>query len=322
MRRRHLSLLAVAALACAVLGSTDASAFPHVASRDETLAQMAIRVYGAPRFETALVGANALDVHGGSAVVPGQPLEIPAPTYVRVAEGDTWPSLARSHLGDAKRADTLARANAAVSWVPPVAGREIVVPAVVGHLVAEGETMPALAQRYLGDGNKAWELDAYNGRKGEQRLLRGEVVLVPLFDLVLTEEGKREAHAAAERLRLQGGGRAHAAQKVAEAEIPPLLADVRSGRYVDAVAKGNKLLGSGELTRPQLATIHRALLEAYVALDAIGLASGACAAFREHSAQAKREGAAGEPSHADPRTAVNLDPKLVSPKIRAACGAR
>jgi LysM repeat protein len=280
-------------------------AFTHVVSQGETLAQLAIKVYGTPRFETAIAGANALDAHGGSAIVPGQPIEIPAPAHHRVQEGETWFGLARMFLGDNRRGETLARANNAVAWVPPVPNQEIEIPAVVAHIAAEGETVAGLALRYLGDSNKAWVLDAYNFRKGDQKLLRGDVVLVPLLDLALTEEGKKEARAAAERTRTEGGGQAFEAQRRAESDIPPLLADVRAGRYVDAVSKGNKLLGSGELTKPQLASIHRALLEAYVALEAHGQAAGACAAWKSNLG--------GD---------VKLDPKTTSPKIRAACGAK
>lgn len=291
--------------AASILAPSDASAFGHVVSHGETLAQLAIRFYGTPRFEAAIAGANALDAHGGSAIVAGQPLEIPAPAHHRVKDGETWFALARAFLGDPKRADTLARANGAVPWVAPAENQEIEIPAVVAHIAAEGETMMAVAQRYMGDVNKAWELDVYNGREPKQKLLRGDVVLVPLVDLFLTEEGKKAARAAAERTRTEGGGQAYEAQRRAEADIPPLLADVRAGRYVDAVAKGNRLLGSGELTRPQLASIHRALLEAYVALEAAGLAAGACAAWRAS--------AGGEPK---------LEPRAVSPKIRAACAVR
>jgi LysM repeat protein len=282
----------------------DASAFTHVVSQGETLAQIAITFYGTPRFETALVGANALDAHGGSAIVAGQPLEIPAPSHHRVAENETWAELARVHLGDAKRAEILARANGGVSWVQPATGQEIEVPAIVAHIAAEGETVPQLSQRYLGDVNRGWELDAYNNRRGDQRLLRGDVILVPLIDVALTEEGKKAARAAADRIRTEGSGRAYEVQRRAEADIPPLLADVRAGRYVDAVAKGNRLLGSGDLTRPQLASIHRALIDAYVALEAPGLAAGACAAWRTNA------------------TDLRLDARNVSPKVRAACGAR
>ena len=292
-------------LACAFVTHGGASAFTHIVSPGETLAQIAITFYGTPRFETALVGANALDAHGGSAIVAGQPLEIPAPSHHRVEQNETWAELARVHLGDARRAETLARANGGVSWVQPASAQEIEVPAVIAVIAAEGETMPQLAQRYLGDMNKAWELDGYNGRKGDQRLQRGDVILVPLLDVALTEEGKKAARVAADRIRTEGSGRAYEAQRRAEADLPPLLADVRAGRYVDAVSKGNRLLGSGDLTKPQLATIHRTLVEAYVALDAHGLASGACAAWRANAAEA-----------------APLDPRTVSPKIRAACGAR
>jgi len=300
MKRTLFGLSLVALL----FATDDASAFIHVVSQGETLAQIAIKMYGTPRFETALVGANALDAHGGSAIVPGQPIEIPAPSHHRIAEGETWQALAKQYLGDARRAEVLAAANGGVSWVQPSPNQEIEIPAVVAHIVAEGETMPQLAQRYVGDMNKAWTIDNYNDRKGDQKLLRGDIVLVPLLDLALTEEGKKAARYAADRTRTEGGGQAYEAQRRAEADIPPLLADVRAGRYVDAVAKGSRLLGSGELTKPQLATIHRALVEAYVALEAPGLAAGSCAIWRQSAPDAK------------------LDPKTTSPKIRAACGAR
>lgn len=298
--------LVFGALTTALIAApSDASAFGHVVSQGETLAQIAIRFYGSPRFEAAIAGANALDAHGGSAIVAGQPLEIPAPGHHRVKEGETWFGLARQYLGDTRRAEVLARANGAVAWVPPVENQEIEIPAVVAHLASDRDTMAGLAQRYLGDINKAWELDLYNNRDGKQKLLRGDVVLVPLIELSLTEEGKKAARSAGERTRSEGGGQAYEAQRRAEADIPPLLADVRAGRYVDAVAKGNRLLGSGDLTKPQLASIHRALLEAYVALDAAGLAAGACSAWKS--------AANGD---------IRLDARSVSPKIRAACTTR
>lgn len=297
-------MAAALTLSTALLATTDAAAFTHVVSKGETLAQIAISFYGTPRFETALVGANALDAHGGSAIVAGQPIEIPAPSHHRVEENETWAELARVHLGDAKRAETLARANGGVSWIPPSLGQEIEVPAVVAHIAADGETVPQLAQRYLADVNRGWELDGYNGRTGDQKLLRGDVILVPLLDVSLTEEGKKAARVAAERIRTEGSGQAYEAQRKAGADIPPMLADARAGRYVDVVAKGNRLLGSGDLTKPQLAIIHRTLVDAYVALEAVGLAAASCAAWRAQTT--------------DPR----LDARTVSPKVRAACGVR
>jgi hypothetical protein len=72
---------------------------------------------------------------------------------------------------------------------------------------------------------------------------------------------------------------------------------------VEAVSRGNKVLGFGELTKPQLALVSRYLTEAYVALDATGQAEAACAAWRD----------------ADPSAA--LDPVELSPKILRACTA-
>jgi LysM repeat protein len=296
------AFVAAAAMFATLFAPHASNAFTHVVSQGETLAQIATRVYGAPRFEMAIASANALDVYGGSAIVAGQPLEIPAPSHHRVVEGDVWPKLALTYLGDASRAEVLARANHTVSWVPPAIGQEIEVPAVVAHIVGEGETMPELAQRYWNNMNRSWELNAYNHRSGE-KLLRGEVILVPLLDLHLTEEGKKEATFAAEQTRTEGGGQAHEAQRRAEADIPPLLGDVRAGRYIDAVTKGNRLLGT-ELTKPQLAAVHRALVEAYVALDATGLAAASCAAWRANSGDNR------------------LDARTTSPKIRTACGVK
>jgi hypothetical protein len=128
-------------------------------------------------------------------------------------------------------------------------------------------------------------------------------MLVAMPGLRLTEAGRAEARSAAERDGASGG-MVLEQQRRGDAELPQLLADVRYGRYADAVARGNRLVGGGALTHPQLAVVHRALLEAYVALDARASAAAACAAWRSN-----------EPNPV-------LDPVRVSPKIRAACDAR
>lgn len=292
---------AAIALIVPVVTAPDAGAFAHVVKSHETLAQIAARVYGDPKFETILVGANALDVQGGTVIVPGMRLEIPAPEHHTVLHGETWADLAAEWLGtnDISRADLLARTNRSVPWVPPTEGQEIEIPPVVTYIAGEGETVNSIAQRFWGDPNRGWELDPYNRREGVF-VKRGEVVLVPLPHIKLTDAGKSEARAAAEREGVSGGALLDQQQR-AELELPQLLADVRYGRYVEAVSRGNRLLGSASLTHPQLATVHRALLEAYVALDARPSAAAACAAWRANDPDAV------------------LDPVRVSPKIRAAC---
>ena len=295
---------AIAALSWLLWGRP-ALAFTHLVLPGETLAQIAARVYGDPKLEHVLAGANALDVtSGGSAIIPGMRLEIPAPAYHHVVANETWYELALAWLGDTRRADVLANANNAQSWVPPEEGREIVIPAVVSIIAGDNESDMTVALRFLGDVNKAWVVDAYNFRKtGPFR--RGEVVLVALPDLTLTVRGKAEARDALDRERTEGKGGQHEMQHRADADLPALLADVRGGRYVDAVALGNRVLALGDLTKQQVATVQKALLEAYAALDAPGLAAGACAAWRQ----------------SDPAAKAEINGESLSPKMRAACRA-
>ncbi len=300
-RSLSLGLLTTTVSLAVAFTATQANAFVHIVKPGESLARIAERMYGDARMETILVGANALDAQGGSVIRPGMRLDVPAPSHFRAVGGETWAELSSSFLGDPKRAEVLARYNQANAWVAVAPGQEIALPYVLTHTAADGDLLSSIARRYLKDANQSWQLDIYNGLQGGN-LHRGDLVLVPLLDLTLTEEGRVEAARGVDRERSEGGGAHLDAQRRAESEIPLLLADVRGGRYVDAVARGNRILGSGELTGPQLGRVHRALLEAYVALDAPGAAAGACKAWKSH-----------EPT-------APLDPMRVSPKIRAACG--
>jgi LysM repeat protein len=284
--------------------ASSADAFTHIVRPGETLAQIADRVYGDAKLERVLVGANALDAQGGTVIVPGMRLEIPAPGHHTVQQGENWADLALAWLGtsDIARIELLAHANKGVPWVAPVDGQEIEVPAVLTYIAGDNETINGVAQRFWGDMNRGWELNVYNRREGVP-VRRGEAVLVPMPRVRLTESGRAEARAAAERDGASGG-MALERQRKADAELPALLADVRYGRYPEALARGNRLLGSAGLTHPQLAVVHRALLEAYVALDAQPAAAAACAAWRSN-----------EPN-------VSLNPVRVSPKVLAACAER
>jgi hypothetical protein len=131
---------------------------------------------------------------------------------------------------------------------------------------------------------------------------RGEIILVPLTELVLTEAGLAEARASLVLACSEVDVGGLLTQRRADSELPAVVADVREGRYVETVARANRVLGSGQLTRPQLALLYRALLEAYIALDAPLEAKEACVSLRANARDLK------------------LDPTTTSPKIRAACG--
>jgi hypothetical protein len=295
--------LALAGLLAAGLGpAASAHAFPHVVKPGETLAQIAERTYGRVEMEQILVAANGLDAGGGIPIVPGMRLEVPALSYRRALAGDTWPGLAAALLGDAARSDALALANASMPWLAPADGQELLVPYNLRVVAGQNDSLLTIAYRYLGERDKAWMLDRYNHKK-EDPIRRGEVVLVPLVDLPLTLDGKAEAASAGAMVRAEGAGQTREAQLRVDAEIPTLSADVRGGRYVEAIARGNRMLGYGELARPQLAAVSRQLTEAYAAMDAVGLAETSCGAWRT----------------ADPAAALN--PVELSPKILRACTA-
>lgn len=301
---RFAQLLGAAFLAGALAVPDAAQGYIHIVQPGESLAEIAEAAYGDSKKETLIVGANALDAHGGSPIVPGLRLEIPAPTYVRSPAGATWPELAKKYLGDPKRSDVLAKANGAVPWVPPEEGREILVFPVVAHIAGAGESVTTVARKYMLDPEKSWQLGVYNHRKRPE-LSPGEVLLVPLVDLTLDPRGKREAEAYHHFALGEARGKDFDAQKDAKTQLDSLAAALDDGNYPAVVALGNALTGAGDLSRPQQAKISRALLEAYVALESRELATEACRRFGDVATDEEPE--------------LSFDPAWVSPKVLAAC---
>jgi hypothetical protein len=234
--------------------------------------------------------------------MPGLRLEVPAVTYRRTAQGDTWPALAAVLLGAPHRAAVLAFANDSKPWLLPTDNAEIVVPYNLRYVAEGGETIVDVAERFLRNKKRAWMLAEYNGIKNVV-LEAGQLLLVPLADLRLTDAGRLAARQSLDGWD-DGAGERRAQQLRAAEELPSLLGDVRAGRYAEAVARGVALLAAMELTTPQRASVQRQLLEAYAALGAPGRAAEAC---REWRAAAPR---------------ARLDAVELSPKLLAACRAR
>jgi hypothetical protein len=227
-------------------------------------------------------------------------LEIPAPSHYRVREGDSFASIARELLGADFRAAELADVNGSKPWLPPDPGTQLLIPYNLRWVAREEDTLSGLAYKFLGDRKKAWALDQYNGLKG-RNFKPGETLLIPLSDLPLTTQGKQALQTADAQRASQAASGLRAAQHKADVELPSLIDDVKSGRYVETVVRGIELLNGGELSRSQLASIHRQLLEAYTALGAKGRAAESCQHWLTNDSQAR------------------LDPVLLSPKILAAC---
>ena len=265
-------------MACCVLllqfaGSSaraqERASYMHVVRPGETLASIAQRYYGDPRRESVLVAENGLTTQGGAAIVVGLRLAIPWVSYHRVQPSETWASIATQHYGDPRRVGTLIQANPQVSATQPDEGAELLIPYPLRHVARQNDTMRRVAQLYYDDQGEAQSLLRFNSLR-RQRLARGRIVLVPIDDLLLSEEGREVIERATGRTI--GGGEVRELQTEINEQLPTLREHVRRGRYTEAVALGNRLLASGELTGNQIVTIQRELAVAYVALDREDLA--------------------------------------------------
>ena len=273
-------LLIVGCLLAALLIASRARAEPvisHVVRPGDTLASIAERYYGDPRRESVLVAENGLASEGGSAIVSGLRLVIPSVGYHTVQEGETWAGLAKRFYGDARRAFELREANNGSPGAQPDPGAELLIPYPLRHVARQNETLREIAVEYYGRksvSEGARRISRFNrGRIRRYRLQRGQILLVPLADLVLSEQGREFAKR--QSVGRQVGGEVRDRQAQIDSELPRLRHYVSRGLYGEAVALGSGLLGGGHLTGNQIVTIQKELAIAFVALGEEELAAKA-----------------------------------------------
>jgi LysM repeat protein len=272
--RLRLSL----ALLLALLGSRSAAAqeqsYVHIVRSGETLASIAQAYYGNPKRQAVLRAENGLAEH----VEPpgeGVRLLIPAVGYHRVVAGETWRTIAERYYGQPNRAVALIKANGEKPNGAPEEGAQLLLPYPLRHVAETNESLGSIAERYYGSRDDQRLLRTFNG--GRSKVARGEIVLVPLFDLVLSRAGmERIGQATTHSECSESGDTKRVQAEVAEA-IPQVRAHVLAGRFVEAAALGNQLLGRGKLTGNQEISIQRELATAYVALSREDLAVAAFA---------------------------------------------
>lgn len=264
MRRNALAPVLALALALLGLPGPARADTTHVYARGETFAALAERYYGNAAFEPIIVAANFLYLQANPAVPTGTHLTVPSVRYQRVAAGDTWSRLAQLHLGDARRGAYLARINGGRFDLSPSTGTVIRLPYLLRYVVMSEEPLFEIARRFYGDRSMVQFITEFN-HLGSQRVSRGQVLVLPLADVVL-----RETSAAADDATLVA---AHAAQRDVERSLPSLQRLVQRGLYVEAVALGARLAAVPEVTARHRLAIHSAVAEAHAALDRPDLAA-------------------------------------------------
>lgn len=260
-------------LACTLAHARAAAqeqAYVHVVRAGETLASIAQAYYGDARRDEVLIAENGLPEQT-NALLEGMRIVIPVARYHRVARGESWRGIAERYYGDPGRAVALLKANAKSSAAPEE-GAQLLIPYPMRHVAHTHDTFASISAKYYAH-DEARLLRAFNG--GRAKVQRGQIVLVPLFDLVLSTQGVARVESAstssprdAELSRVQN--------EVAR-DIPLLDEYVRTGRFLEAAALGNQLLGRGQLTGNQELSVQRQLATAYVALDRDDLAVAAFA---------------------------------------------
>ncbi len=266
----------------------------HTVRPGETLASIAEQYYGDPRQERVLVAENGLTSEGGSAIVVGLRLRIPAVGYHLVREGETFAAIATRYYGVPQRAFTLIEANGVSAGAQPDAGAELVIPYPLRHVASQHDSVRSLAKTYFRSLTTGMAtIRRFNGIE-TNRLQRGQIVLVPMETLRLSEAARAGARDA------PGGGASDGSVRDRQAEIdrelPVLREHVRRGRYADAVQAANRLIGGGQLSARQVVTIQRELATALVALDREDLAAQAFVALLEQQLDYELDGVKTSPS--------------------------
>lgn len=292
-----------------------ATAKVHVVAAGESAPALAKKYYGDSRLSDLLLRYNGKT---GKMIHPGERLSIPYCVVHHARSGDTWSELAKKHLGRATAATTLAELNGYATDQPLRVGARIVVPVVLKHTLARGESLSTLAQRFYSDPSKAATLQAFGRIEDAKRLAVGTPLEIPLIAFVRAEKTapvKPAGTAKAAALPAPPVVVAAVTSLSSQAAPPPLAAEAPP-RFVGPLDAAGRSFASGDYDRARdiLESLReiiasegteadrrnwgRLLAFVYIALDRD---ADACAVYRTGS------------SASGPTV---LDPDLVSPRIR------
>lgn len=290
MKRAIAILLLVAGALPARAGN---DTFPYRVKPKDTLELIAAEFYGDRNKMIFIMVANKI-VHPRP-LKPGERLRIPVSQQVVSSPGDTWESLAATHLGDAKRGTFLAEFNALPYDDGLASGTTVSIPFTVTHTAGATESIANITAAYFGDTKNATMIRRYNFLD-KDTIEKGEKLAVPIVNVRL-QASKMPAIDAEARARRE---RQRVAQGRAAKAIPAAMQAWREGDFTGV--KG--ALSEVELDLEYLETSQ--VLEVGVLVGALHVADGES----KPALEAFKRVLERKPTH-------TLSPYFFSPKILA-----
>ncbi len=295
VERLAVVLLLGFALSASVVVSGERS---HRVRAGDSASSIAKQYYGSFDAADLLLRYNA---RSDAVIRPGERLRIPyCDTHV-VRSGDTWSVLAKRYLGDPDAYPAIAALNGVDPKSALLVGQKLVMPVVLNHPLASGESLSSLSKEFYGTTDLAAVLGEFNDIDDPRRLSVGQTIRVPLMTLKL---------APADRPEKTANNAAATTRPPAKPPAPP------DPRFVEEIGEIREAFDRGEYARARgmldaLAGVIDTspsgderrefwVLNAFVHV-AFGDNAQACLAYGRAGAK-KPTGA--------------LDPDRVSPKIR------
>jgi LysM repeat protein len=336
MKRLDVLRPAVIAILLIVATSAIAAERIHTVQRGESASSIAKRYYGNFEIADLLLRYNG---KSNSVIRPGEKLRVPLCETHRIRAGDSWSGIAKRYLANPSVYREIAELNGIAPEKPLRIGDSIVIPVVLAHSLTRGESLVALAERFYGDVDLSRLLQSFNRIDDPRDLAVGQTIQVPMVSFRSRESAGEAAAATVARAEpVERKPPAPSPRKPEKKEAKPELKPVKQATEAETktAAKGPSRLATeirtasdafsggdydraralleslrdraaGEGTDAEQADLWRLLAFVYVAFD---LPDEACAAHR---------------SLVHTSSETNLDPDLVSPKIRqtlARCAKR
>ena len=158
----------------------------HTVVAGDTLWALAQRFYGSGNLYPVIAAANAIPnpdhIEVGQVLsIPDTPLtDVSGTRSYTVVAGDTLSAIAQKFYGNARLFAVIAAFNKIPDPDHINVGRVLIIPAVsTVYVVAPGDTLFAIAQRFYGDGLKFGVIATFNGIGNPNLIFPGQVLAIP-----------------------------------------------------------------------------------------------------------------------------------------------